>query len=437
MDEFQKQMIAYMNEAKEKQKEDEERRKVDEVKRIEERNEVARKLNGLVEEISLSVKSGIKQEIKDAVEPIREQQDKSEKETEEANRKIEKLTEEVKQMKIVMEKMNEKSNTTYATKLRNGEPTKLNLPGGWIARNHTPRCTSPGLPSPGMEDKDNRVKQIIRHAKKVVGMKPIDKAHVQHTVRRNRETDKDMDEDERWEKALHETVNSFLKYEMKMKQEDIEELEIVKIFPPAKEEWNTVYVELESIEMVNFLMSFTQYMRRDKTEDRPSIEKYIPKELFARYSAVEKIAFEIRKESNFKLATNVSFGERDFVLKKRSKDIQPGGTKTPWRQLDPVPLPEDLPKFETRLMRAEPRTLRSPTQAPGRPALTPEQGDKRKERGTPGSPSSPASKQMKKTCSMTDHPGGRIESDLPALKTKQTSQDSTSPSLRKGFSVKA
>ena len=184
-----------------------------------------------------------------------------------------------------MVKMSEKSSTTYAAKLRNGEVPKTNLPEGWRAKNHTPQHSTQH--SLGMEDKDNRVKQIIREAKKVVGMKPIDKAHMQHTMKRNRETDEDMDEDERWEKALDETVKAFLKYEMKMKSEDLEQLQIVKIFPPAKEEWNTVYVEFESIEMVNFLMSFTQYMRRDTKEDRPSIEKYIPKELFARYSAVK------------------------------------------------------------------------------------------------------------------------------------------------------
>ena len=109
-----------------------------------------------------------------SVRPLKERQEKSEKETEEANKKIDKLAEDVKQMKIVMEKINEKSNTTYATKLRNGEASKTNLPGGWMARNHTPQCTSPGLLSPGMEDKDNRVKRIIREAKRVVGMKPID-----------------------------------------------------------------------------------------------------------------------------------------------------------------------------------------------------------------------------------------------------------------------
>ena len=76
-------------------------------------------------------------------------------------------------------------------------------------------------------------------------------------------------------------------------------------------------MELETKEMVNFLMSFTQFMRRDKNKDRPSIEKYIPRELFARYSAVEKEAFEIRKQSNFKSATNVSYGEKDFILKTR------------------------------------------------------------------------------------------------------------------------
>ena len=135
---------------------------------------------------------------------------------------------------------------------------------------------------------------------------------------------------------------------------------------------------------------------------------------------------------------NVSFGERDFVLKTRSKDIHPGGRKTPWRQLDPVVLPDDIPKFETRLVSAAPRTLRSPTPAPGRPALTPEQGDKRKERGTPGSPASPEPKQLKKTKSLADHPAGSSQPEIPALKTKQTlDSNSTSPSLRKGSSVKA
>ena len=67
-----------------------------------------------------------------------------------------------------------------------------------------------------MDDKNDKVRKIIREAKKIVGMKPIDKAHVEQTLRRNKEMDKDMDEDERWAKAMDETVKTFQKYKMKM-----------------------------------------------------------------------------------------------------------------------------------------------------------------------------------------------------------------------------
>ena len=184
-------------------------------------------------------------------------------------------------------------------------------------------------------------------------------------------------------------------------------------------------MELETKKIVNFLMSFTQFMRRDKNKDRPSIEKYIPRELFARYSAVEKEAFEIRKRSNLKSATNVSYGEKDFILKTRSKDIQPGGTRTPWHQLEPVVLPEHIPEFELRLETSAPRTLRSPGLAPGRPPITPEQGCKRKERGTPSSPSIPKLKQLKKAESLACHPAG---SQPPVLPANKISIDSTTSS---------
>ena len=166
-------------------------------------------------------------------------------------------------------------------------------------------------------------------------------------------------------------------------------------------------------------------MRRDRQKDTPSIEKYIPKELFTRYSAIEKLAFEIRKQSNFRSATNVNFGEKDCVLKTRSKDIHPGGTRVPWRHIDPVTLPDDLPEFEMRMVSAAPRTLRSPTQAPGRPALTPEQREKRKERGTPGSPNSPEPKQMKKASNMNDHPAGSSPTITPALDLSRSSGSTT------------
>ena len=226
MDEFQKQMLAFMTESKEKQKEAEERREVDEAKRLEERNEIAKRLD----EIAISVKVGVKKEIQEAVEPLKERQDIAEKETDAANTKIKKLEDDVKEMRKEMASMKEKKTDTWASKVAEGGGRSL--PGGWTAKSHTAECPSN---TRGMDDKNMKVSKIIREAKKIVGMKPIDKAHVEHTMRRNEDNDKEMDKDERWERAKNETVMNFLKYEMKMKEEDIEQLKITRIFPPAKD----------------------------------------------------------------------------------------------------------------------------------------------------------------------------------------------------------
>ena len=410
MDEFQKQMLEFIKEAKEKQKEEDERRKMEEARSMEERKHVAARLDGLVGEIAEKVEEGMKKQIKDAVEPIRERQDKVEKEAEATNAKIDKLEDELKQVRDEMKKMNEKKSNSWAEVTRNSRHERDTI--------ETQPAQPPNKAAPEFEDEEAKVKKIIREAKKKVGMRPIDKVHVQHTMRRNEEADKDKDIDERWKKAMSETVEAFLKYEMKMAEDDIDQLKIVKIFPPAKDQWDILYVEFESKEMVNFLMSFTKYMRRDEKEKKPSILKYIPKELFARFSAVESAAFQIRKQSNFKAATNVSFGDTDFVLKTRSKDIHPEGTKTPWTQLEPVPLPEDLPKFE---LNPASRTLRSPALAPGRPPLTPEKSDKRKERGTPESLTSPNSTVQKKK---KIHPGGSNVMFPPTIGTRTLSNES-------------
>ena len=44
------------------------------------------------------------------------------------------------------------------------------------------------------------------------------------------------------EEAMLMEVKSYLKCEMKIKPWQIERLNIVRIFPPAKEEWNVLYV---------------------------------------------------------------------------------------------------------------------------------------------------------------------------------------------------
>ena len=65
------------------------------------------------------------------------------------------------------------------------------------------------------------------------------------------QNDNSLTKEEAWE--------DYLKYEMKMQKDDIDQLKAVMIYPPAKDEWNILYVEYEHSEMVSFIMSFAQY----------------------------------------------------------------------------------------------------------------------------------------------------------------------------------
>ena len=71
-------------------------------------------------------------------------------------------------------------------------------------------------------------------ARKVVGLTPIEPRMLE--MQMENYGAKDMEEAKMME------IKSYLKCEMKMRTSDIEKLDFVKIFPPAKENWNVLYV---------------------------------------------------------------------------------------------------------------------------------------------------------------------------------------------------
>ena len=178
----------------------------------------------------------------------------------------------------------------------------------------------------------------------------------------------------------------FLKHEMRMKDEDVDELDIVKIFSPAKDEWNILYMELATWEMAKFTMSFTAFMRRNSTgEDRVEVIKYIPRDLFTRFKAINAYGNQTRIDNKNTTSFRVSFGLEDFILQQKPRGGKGWGP--------PLPRPANLPAFEHHM----PGSTRSPGEAPGRPALTPEQVRKRyRETPSPSGTTPPTKKTFDK-----------------------------------------
>ena len=140
-----------------------------------------------------------------------------------------------------------------------------------------------------------------------------------------------------------------------MTNEDIKAIGVDTIFAPAKDNWDTLYVKLDSEADVSYLMGFKRYMRKGvEGADKAEVINYIPKELFTRYKAITKIGNEARYKSGKALNFRGTFGDEDFRLQYKTRGSKYWDT--------PVPLPEDLPAVEHQLYRGN----RSPGEAPGR-----------------------------------------------------------------------
>jgi hypothetical protein len=138
---------------------------------------------------------------------------------------------------------------------------------------------------------------------------------------------------------------------MKVQPSEKEKLDTVRIFHPAKENWNVLYVEFGNEYQVDKLFSYTRGMV--KQDHR--VVRWYPRQMYDRYRAVESIAYEIRKKLSQK--TRVKIGRKDIVLSTRE-----AGSVVWKRQA----LPDNLPKFDLDSFSGPATSSSSPP--PGRPS---------------------------------------------------------------------
>ena len=138
---------------------------------------------------------------------------------------------------------------------------------------------------------------------------------------------KDQDE------AYIEGLKEFFRQEMRMDQEVFNSLGIKKVFPPAKENWDTLYLAFESETAVNTIFNYAKNLKKDQR-----LVRYIPKEFYDRYRAMEGDAYLLR-HSVKKYKTKVQMGISDLVLYKKES----GGR---WSA---VPCSEDWPSVNLSL----------------------------------------------------------------------------------------
>ena len=286
------------------------------------------------------IQEGVQKEVRAAVKPIEERLVIQEQVNHELTEKFIGVQNE---LELLKEKIhNQKYSKEIVIKQHEGPDNvqAQEVQGGYGGARH--ECEGGGRGQLWEEDHIFHL-DMCSHARRVIGFKPIEPRMLDLQVKsfgaRNMEEAKVME------------IKSFLKCEMKMRQSDIEKLEMIRIFPPAKQDWDVLYVELGSDSQVDMVMSHTRFMV--KKDHR--VVRWYPKQMYQRYRAVEAIAYEMRKTK--KLKTRVKVGLRDIELSTREE------SSSYWRR---QVLPDTLPEFD--MIDTRPAIASSPP--PGRPWRT-------------------------------------------------------------------
>ena len=212
-----------MNDKKEEGERKAKEKNLEEARRLAEREEDAMRMQKFRDDIISTVKTEIKSEIQVAIEPLKERQDKSEKEVVETNKKVELMMAEMKNLKEKLNEIaeNEKKRSDSSAGETNSERGAANdeIPKGWRnivmsnrgmenGRQHSRGLEDQSQNSGGIEDKSVK---LIRNAKRVLGFKPIDKVHVHQCMRRVKQASKNISKEDAWENGKQNAVDDFLK----------------------------------------------------------------------------------------------------------------------------------------------------------------------------------------------------------------------------------
>ena len=139
---------------------------------------------------------------------------------------------------------------------------------------------------------------IVEKAERTVGFQPISRVILTKSARVHNTDDAQY--------AMKLLILEYLKFEMKNSVTDI--CNIVKVFPPDKPNWNTLYVEFDTRATTQKVYSFTRLLRYKEHK----VTMYVPHPYWNQFDHLGNIAYKCRQAPNIH-KTIIKFGQRDML----------------------------------------------------------------------------------------------------------------------------
>lgn len=194
-------------------------------------------------------------------------------------------------------------------------------------------------------------RSVLDRAARTVSLFPITREHVM-TFKKDLDKDTVESNIDNFPKAMELAVQEYLEWEMKITEEEFKDMGYLEIFHPKGEDWRTLYLELETLQKAEWILSQSQHIH--STE--PKVGNHVPWQARERHSAFQAKALIMRRDGK---KTRVVIRNGEYVLRFRDKS----NVSAKWEEWKGS---EDTPELVDPEARRG--TEKSPSKAKGRAA---------------------------------------------------------------------
>ena len=202
-----------------------------------------------------------------------------------------------------------------------------------------------------MDDEQREIiGKAIEDSSRIIGFSPITesmKTAEAEKIMKNGLLNTNSDRRDLYQTATKNLVDTFMKNKLKMDNFARNQVNIIQIYPSQSDRSPTIYIKCQSEEDISLITSHAQNLPRPAPNCiTETIVPHIPKIMYQRYKACEKLLWQYRKSNQGNIQTNLRLGRYDFLLRTREK-----GDQTPWKYITPIKIPNTFPKPETNLLK--------------------------------------------------------------------------------------
>ena len=263
--------------------------------RLNDKQELSKEISALTTKLTDLVKSGVKEEISAALEPIKEKQDILASD----------------QSKLALKALELEKKLNSGTSNPQSKPAAEPVPPS----RSTSASQSSATPSPStatVVDGPFFRSTAVQAAKKILGFSKITSHHLEQAIEEHGLDTGDS------EAAKVCAVKDFLYYEMKIPVAEVAGMKVVRTFRPAKQpESLRLYAEFADETSIHLINRYVRNLQPDS-----NVDIWIPPSLYQRFRDFDTAAYKLRNGPG-NVKTKVKYGDSDFILLKKSSSTEP------------------------------------------------------------------------------------------------------------------